>query len=80
MDKKTLAVFCSALAIVWVLRPHIGLAQNKSFAGIVPFVSATGSIGMFDQNDGKIYIYNNNLSEISYQGQLQELGKPFTKQ
>ena len=82
MDKKIMTILClTILAAAWIIRPHTTLAQaqSKSFAGVFPFVTASGLFGMFDQLNGKVYIYNNDLSRCVYEGQVGELGEPVAK-
>ena len=79
MNKTIIAVCLTILAAAWIIRPHTTLAQSKSFAGVYPFVTASGLFGLFNQSDGKIYIYNNNLSECIYKGQAGDLGEPIAK-
>jgi hypothetical protein len=77
MNKSTLIIFCiTFLAALWIIQPRASLAQTKSFSGVIPFITTTGSFGLFNENDGKIYIYDNNLSTCVFKGQLDELGKP----
>jgi len=51
-------------------------ATGKSFAGVVPFATSGDRFGFFDQNDGKIYLYDSNISQCVFRGQLEDLGKP----
>ncbi|MBF0511084.1 MAG: hypothetical protein HQL13_02015 [Candidatus Omnitrophica bacterium] len=51
-------------------------AQAKSYAGIIPFVVGSDRIGLLDQNTGKIYVYDNNISQCIFTGQIQNLGQP----
>jgi hypothetical protein len=50
--------------------------QGKSFNGVVPFITTTDRVGFFDQNTGKIYIYDSNVSQCLFTGQIQNLGDP----
>ncbi len=78
MNKQMIAVAGLILAAIWVLRPHTGLAQDaaKNFAGVVPFGTAAGTLGMFDQNTGMIYVYDTNLAKVIFTGHLPALGQP----
>ena len=49
--------------------------EGKNFAGVIPFATPGGFLGFFDQKDGKIYMYDSELSECTFVGQLEELGK-----
>jgi hypothetical protein len=51
-------------------------AQANSFNGIMPFSTASGLIGFFDQRDGKVYLYDGYLKKCILVNQLEELGKP----
>ena len=50
-------------------------AQNRSFGGVIPFGTTSDRIGFFDQTNGRIYVYDDNISECLFTGQLTELGK-----
>jgi hypothetical protein len=51
-------------------------AQNKTFAGVIPFMSASDRLGFLDQNTGRVYMYDSNFSQCLFVGQLQNLGQP----
>lgn len=51
-------------------------AENKSYAGIIPFVSPSERLGFFNQNNGRIYMYDNNFSQCVFVGQVEDLGQP----
>ena len=50
--------------------------QTKNFTGVVPFVTNNDRVGFFDQKNGRIYVYDNNISQCLYVGQIQDLGQP----
>jgi hypothetical protein len=47
-----------------------------SFPGVVPFTMSSGRFGFFEQGTGRVFIYDDNLSECVYIGQLKKLGDP----
>jgi len=51
-------------------------AQNKSFAGVIPFTTSSDRLGFLEQSTGKIYMYDSNYSQCVFIGQLQGLGQP----
>jgi len=51
-------------------------AGTYKFDGVVPFVTPGGLVGFFNQNDGKIYLYDTKLENCALVSQLNELGKP----
>lgn len=53
-------------------------SSSKSFPGVIPFSTAGGTIGFFDQNNGKVYLYDGNMQNIVSVAQLDELGKPMS--
>ena len=57
---------------------HSAALANK-FDGVIPFSTASGLIGFFNQNDGKIYIYDGNLQNCIFVSQMLELGRPIIK-
>jgi|GEM_PF-1971351 len=73
------SLIISATALILPITTHQIMAQNRNFSNVVPFSTSAGRLGFFDQGDGKIYIYDNNLSECIFKGQLDELGKPLRK-
>ena len=48
---------------------------QSSFAGVYPYSPGNGTVGFFDQNSGKIYVYTSDLSQLVREVQLEELGK-----
>jgi hypothetical protein len=51
-------------------------AEEKSFMGVLPFVTTTDRMGFLDQRDGKIYIYDSNIHQCLFVGQIHKLGEP----
>jgi len=51
-------------------------AQNKSYAGVVPFMTSSDRLGFLDQTNGRVYMYDNNFSQCVFVGQIQALGQP----
>lgn len=51
-------------------------AQSKNFYTVVPFVTQAGRMGFFDQENGKIYIYDNDVKSPLFVAQLTDLGMP----
>lgn len=68
----TLLIFMS----IFIGSTMTSMAQGKSFAGVVLFNTPAGRLGFFEQNTGKIYLYDDNLSRCVFIGQLMELGQP----
>ena len=65
-----LAGLCASLAIVSQSK-----AQSVNFLNVMPFSSPSGRLGFFDQNTGKIFIYDPDAKECVFKGQLTELGR-----
>lgn len=51
------------------------IQAQSSFSQTYPFAPGNGTIGFFDQNTGKIYIYTSDLTKLVKEAQLEELGK-----
>ena len=51
-------------------------AQDKNYSGIVPFVTSNDRVGFLDQSNGRVYVYDNNLVNCLFVGQIQSLGQP----
>ncbi len=68
-----------ALSYVFVFstgRSQAATPVTHSFPGVSTFVTPSGRVGFFEQGTGKIFIYDNNLSECVYIGQMSALGDP----
>ena len=46
-----------------------------SFPGVSVFTTPAGRLGFFEQGTGKIYLYDDNLSDCVFVGQLTKLGE-----
>ena len=77
MNKTTalLLIIITALSLSLALTKQ-SKAQDKSLAGVVTFVTNNDRLGFLDQNTGRIYIYDNNISQCLFVGQIQTLGAP----
>ena len=62
------------LAIFFLMNLNQSQAQS-SFAGVYPYSPGNGTVGFFDQNSGKIYVYTSDLSQLVREVRLEELGK-----
>ena len=51
-------------------------AQDRNYSGIIPFATSGDRIGFLDQSNGRVYIYDNNVVNCLFVGQIQSLGKP----
>ncbi len=51
-------------------------AQAVRFDGVVPFATTAGFMGFFDQKDGKIYLYDQDMKECITTAQVETLGAP----
>jgi hypothetical protein len=85
MKKFTFQMLCLlTLAISYVVVFTTGRSQAAapvmhSFPGVTTFVTPAGRVGFFEQGTGKIFIYDNNLTECVYIGQMSALGDPVEK-
>lgn len=68
-----LAVLLGALAFFYLRQSSASAAR---FSGVMPFTTALGLVGFFDQNDGKIYFYNEDLQKCISVSQVGTLGEP----
>jgi hypothetical protein len=77
MNKLTTLLVVVIMALSFTLGTTMpSKAQNKSFVGILPFMSDNGRVGFLDQNNGRVYLYDNNISQCLFVGQIQNLGQP----
>ncbi|MDE2027531.1 MAG: hypothetical protein KGK03_07635 [Candidatus Omnitrophica bacterium] len=67
-------VMAAGFCLAWTLQGKA--APAKGFAGVIPFSTSSDRIGFFDQNTGKIYMYDNNINQCLFIGQIQTLGQP----
>jgi hypothetical protein len=77
MNKMTIALVIIIMALSFCLgMTRQSKAQDKGFEGIMPFVTSTDRVGFLDQSNGRIYMYDSNLSKCLFVGQIQNLGEP----
>ena len=80
MNKTSIALLISIACASFLLGQTItSKAEGKSFAGVMPFMTSAGYFGLFNQNDGKVYIYDGDIKKCVYEGKFDELGKPAVK-
>ena len=76
MNKITASLVIVITALSFILGTTLqSKAQNKTLAGVMPFVTNNDRVGFLDQNTGRIYIYDNNISQCLFIGQIQSLGQ-----
>ena len=77
MNKKA-SLLCIVIVVLscGLLMATQSKAGGKSFSGVVPFATSGDRFGFFDQSNGKIYLYDSNISQCVFIGQLEDLGKP----
>lgn len=51
-------------------------AQTSGFYRVFPLVTAAGQVGFFDQQDGKLYVYDAKLEDCIFIVQIDKLGEP----
>ncbi len=74
MKINTYLLTASCLLLLFIaFRPSFSSAQNNTFSGVYPFTTTQG-LGLFDQNTGKIYVYDSDFKTCLYQGQIESLG------
>lgn len=74
-----LCLLTLALSYVVVFSTGKSQAGMHSFPGVSTFATAAGRIGFFEQGTGKIFIYDDNLSQCVFIGQMTALGEPIEK-
>ena len=58
MDKKTSLLLIITACLSFFLGQTISTkAEGRGFSGVIPFNTPAGMLGFFDQNNGKIYVY-----------------------
>jgi hypothetical protein len=76
---KAFIVLMLLLGIFAFFQLRYSTALASKFDGVIPFSTASGLIGFFNQNDGKIYVYDGNLQNCILVSQILELGRPIVK-
>lgn len=79
---KNICLMALILGCVFIGSTVKSIAQDTpkySFPGVAPFNTPSGRFGLFEQGTGKIYLYDDNLSECVFIGQLKKLGEPIEK-
>ena len=77
MNKSFLYGFLSAIIFMSAVGVWMGKkseAQATSFAGVYPFWTSGGMMGFFDQADGRVYLYDQNLENLFMISRLEKLG------
>ena len=54
-------------------------AQARLFDGVVPFWTTGGWLGLFNQNDGMVYFYDDKVETCIQRARLTGLGQAFMK-
>jgi hypothetical protein len=77
MNKITILLVIVIMVLSFSLGTTIkSKAQDKSFSGIAPFIIGNDRVGFLDQSNGRIYVYDNNIANCLFVGQIESLGKP----
>lgn len=73
------ALILTALAVgLFTLPLTLQAQEDPKFPNVEMFTTASGQLGFFNKEDGKIYIYNIDSNKCTYQGQIESLGDPIT--
>jgi hypothetical protein len=76
MNKITIVLLIIVMALSFSLgATKQSRAQDKNF-NVVPFVTSNDRVGFLDQSNGRIYMYDSNISQCLFVGQIQTLGQP----
>jgi len=77
MNKTTAFLLIVIIALSFILGTTIpSKAQNKNYTGIQVFITGNNRVGFLDQSNGRIYLYDSNISQCTFVGQIQSLGDP----
>ena len=77
MNKTTAFLLIVIASLSFILGTTIkSKAQDKNYSGIVPFVTSNDRVGFLDQSNGRVYIYDSNIVNCLFVGQIQNLGQP----
>ncbi len=77
MNKITAFLLIVITALSFILGTTMqSKAQGKNYTGIVPFVTSNDRVGFLDQSNGRVYIYDSNIVNCLFVGQIESLGQP----
>jgi hypothetical protein len=77
MNKITIFLLVVVMALSFCLGMTMkATAQQKSFVGVMPFVTSTDRVGFWDQTSGRVYMYDSNIQHCLFVGQMRDLGLP----
>ncbi len=51
-------------------------AASQTFPGVLPFITSNDRVGFFDQTSGRVYVYDSNIKQCLFIGQIDKLGQP----
>jgi hypothetical protein len=75
MNKVTTFLVIVIIALSFCLGSTMqSRAQDRSFSGVYPFITSNDRVGFFDQSNGKIYVYDSNVTNCLFVGQIRNLG------
>jgi hypothetical protein len=75
MNKMTILLLIIIMALSFTLGTTMqSRAQDKNYSGVLPFFT-NNHVGFFDQSNGKVYIYDSNLTNCLFVGEIQSLGQ-----
>jgi hypothetical protein len=77
MNKITIFLVVVIMALSFYLGTTMSSkAQERSYSGIIPFVTGNDRVGFLDQSTGRVFVYDNNIVNCVFVGQIESLGKP----
>ena len=75
-EAPRLAMTLLTLTSFAILPQPLWADGTSSFEKVIPFATATGRLGFFDQSNGKIFVYDENWKNCVFKGQVKSLGEP----
>ena len=73
------AIVIGSLFIASNVKSMAQNAPSYSFPGVTAFTTSSGRFGLFESGTGKIFLYDDNISDCVFIGQLKTLGEPIEK-
>ena len=71
-----LVILLISIGIFLGINAKLSSAAGHSFTQVVPFSTAIGALGFFDQSDGKVYLYDQSFKKCIFKLQVSQLGEP----
>ena len=74
-----MAILIAAVFVLAVSYQQNSIAQEANYYRTFPYGLGGGQVGFFDQQSGRVYVYDNDLKRCIYITRITELGQPMER-